>query len=85
MTLICSHVICFLYVCFIRSALADVFIALVDDWNHEGVAAGTKEAFAELGFKVAYGEVLGGGYTSGAKFTNPWHNGLYLAVVEKQR
>lgn len=67
------------------SALDDVFVAVVDDWNTPGVSAGTKEAFDELGYRVAYGEVLGGGYTRGVvHFRNPWHNGLYVAVVQKR-
>jgi hypothetical protein len=65
-------------------ALADVFVTIVDDWNSPGVAAGTKEAFMELGYTVVYGEVLGGGHThSLSNVRNPWHNGLYVAVVTK--
>ncbi|KAH8047901.1 hypothetical protein JL721_12059 [Aureococcus anophagefferens] len=42
-------------------ALEDVFVALVDDWNHEPVRLGTRDAFARLGYDVVYGEVLGAG------------------------
>ena len=68
------------------AALANLFVAVVDDWNHTPVRAGTAAAFAKLGYNVLYGEVLGGGrgnndHTVG---TGPWHNGLYLAVVQKR-
>ena len=69
------------------TVLADVFIAVVDDWNHEPVRAGTAEAFAALGYSVAYGEVLGGGRGNNRNTvgTGPWHNGVYLAVVCKRK
>lgn len=74
-------------------ALEDVFVALVDDWNHEPVRLGTRDAFARLGYDVVYGEVLGGGRANGAsinehsvlKLPNPWWNGLYVAVVRKMK
>ncbi|KAH8051407.1 hypothetical protein JL721_11152 [Aureococcus anophagefferens] len=74
-------------------ALEDVVVALVDDWNHEPVRLGTRDAFARLGYDVVYGEVLGGGRTNGAsinehsvlKLPNPWWNGLYVAVVRKMK
>ena len=67
--------------------LDDVFVAIVDDWNccnSPQVAKGTNDAFRDLGYIVHYGEVLGGGITLNAP-DNPWHNGLYVAVVERPR
>ena len=68
-----------------NSVLDDIFVAIVDDWNHyKTVAVGTNKAFKELGYVVHYGEVLGGGYENN-EANSPWHNGLYVAVVEKPK
>ena len=62
--------------------LAQTFVYLVDDWNYEPVQQGTFDAYASLGLRVVYDEVLGGGRTNGMH--GPWHNGFYVAVLQKE-
>lgn len=49
--------------------LEDVFVALVDDWNW--CDHKTRPVFQELG------------YTIHREWSFPWHNGFYIAVMEK--
>jgi hypothetical protein len=53
------------------SCVADVFVYLVDDWNHESVHNGTNDAIRDLNFKVRYTN------------TRDWHNGIGIFVLEK--
>ena len=58
----------------------DVFIAIVDDWNMEGVKVGTKEAFRVLKYNIL------GQWELPAKFNGDkenWWNGLFIAVIRK--
>ena len=65
-------------------ALSDVFVAIVDDWNNiHAVPVGTEKAFNDLGYKILFGEVLGGGYDNQLQEVSPWGNGIYVAVVQK--
>ena len=73
---------------YFNSVLSDLFVAIVDDWNNPNVAEGTSKAFDELQYKVLYGEVLGGGIENHENLKDdlsPWHNGIYVAVVEKKK
>ena len=57
-----------------------VFIAIVDDWNMDGVKVGTKRAFEVLKYTIL------GQWELPAKFngdTENWWNGLFIAVVRK--
>ena len=61
---------------------ADVFIVIIDDWNVCQIRKGTFQAFHKLGYKVAYEKFLP------AKFNGDkenWWNGIYLAVIRKDR
>jgi len=62
------------------SIFEPVFIAIVDDWNMDGVKIGTEAAFRILKYTVLESWELP------AKFngdTENWWNGLYIAVVRK--
>lgn len=62
--------------------LADVFIFMVDDWAHEPAVAGTRKALKDLNFKIHKEWELG--YSQTIKRDDlGWHNGLYIAVLEK--
>lgn len=61
---------------------SDLFIAVIDDWNAYHVRQGTFQAFDKLGYKIAYEKVLP------AKFSGDkenWWNGIYLAVIRRDR
>lgn len=58
-----------------NDTLADVFIAIVDDWNWEQVRLGTFKAFDKLKYKILYENEIPQGETRG--------NGQYLAVIKK--
>lgn len=60
-----SHYKAFTY---FNDAFADVFIAVIDDWNHCPVQLGTRKAFQDLGYQVLFEEAL---------------NGLYVSVIKK--
>lgn len=57
----------------------DVFIAVVDDWNGDGVREGTFSAFAKLNYNVVFDREIRTAYQDGAG----WWNGLYVAVIKK--
>jgi hypothetical protein len=64
-----------------NSVLDDLFVAIVDDWNRVStVQAGTRDAFAELGYTVLYEAELPGLVPNDRA---QWWNGLYVAVVRK--
>ena len=63
-------------------ALADTFIAVVDDFAAAGVSDATANAFGQMGFIVHYGEILASGTPVNAPGA-AWHNAIYVAVVQK--
>jgi len=62
--------------------LADVFIFIVDDWNHEPARIGTEKAIEELGLIVHKDWHL---RTEKNGQDSSWWNGLYVAVCEKPK
>lgn len=65
--------------------LSKAFILIVDDWVHPEAVAGTISAIKKLNLKVHKKWELG--YSQHfRKFRDDlsWHNGLYVAVLEKQ-
>ena len=58
----------------------DLFIAVVDDWNHPPVQVGTRKAFEKLGYHVLFEEILP---ANGNGDNENWWNGLYVAVIRK--
>lgn len=61
---------------------ADTFIAIVDDWNAEEVRKGTSSAFKKLNYKILFEEQF---FTTKNGDTNSWWNGLYIAVIDKNK
>ena len=59
---------------------ADIFIAVVDDWNWEQVKVPTKKAFVELGYTVLFERELPARYVGDLE---NWWNGIYIAVIQK--
>jgi hypothetical protein len=57
-------------------------VLVVDDWNFEFVQEGTRDALAELGWSVQRGWCRRTEYNGDAA---SWWNGLYVAVVVKER
>lgn len=62
--------------------LADEFILIVDDYNHEMVMMGTQSAIKDLGFKVLFSKRLGAG-TYCDRVPREWWLGLYVTVLKK--
>ena len=63
--------------------LANVFIFIVDDWAHEPAVKGTRKALKDLNFKIHKEWELGYSHTIKNREDLGWHNGLYIAVLEK--
>lgn len=61
--------------------LDDVFVAVVDDWNWHQVREGTQAAFTELGYHILFSHE----FLSNTVERENWWNGLFIAVIEKQR
>jgi hypothetical protein len=59
----------------------DVFIAVVDDWNHPPVRQGTRAAFSKLSYEILYEEALPASRNGDRA---AWWNGLYVAVIKRQ-
>jgi hypothetical protein len=60
--------------------LSDVFILIVDDWNHEPVRKGTYEGFLQTNLKVHKQWIMES--TQSERYG--WWNGYYIAVCEKR-
>jgi hypothetical protein len=58
--------------------LTNQFIFIVDDWNHEPAKEGTRIGLSKCGLKIHKEWTLTNHTTS-----KNWHNGLYVAVLEK--
>lgn len=65
---------------FFNNILENVFIAIIDDWNHPPVREGTFEAFNKLGYTVLYEIGLPARFNGDIEW---WWNGLYVAVIRK--
>lgn len=65
-----------------KDMLADVFIYVVDDWNHEPARLGTRTGIAETGIIVRKQWEF---FTTKNGDTDSWWNGLYVAVCEKPK
>jgi hypothetical protein len=71
--------------------LAKNFIIIIDDWNHLPTQNGTRAALMELhqkGAKVHKEWILNHqtsvqSLSSGTSYQRSWHNGLFIAVIEK--
>jgi len=72
------------------SCLDDIFIFIVDDWNCIDVRNGTYEAIKTLGFTVLYNRVIrtttdDSHVEWGSPEQTAWHNGIFVAILEKPR
>lgn len=65
--------------------LADVFIFIVDDWVHIPAKEGTRSAISKLNLKIHKEWEIGKPQRETNTPGLTWHNGLYIAVCEKQR
>lgn len=63
--------------------LDDVFILLIDDWNYTPVKEGTKIGIEKCGLKVKKEWELGCSQLPENSDQLSWHNGLYVAIMEK--
>lgn len=55
----------------------DVFIAVIDDWNHPPAREGTFSAFNKLNYEILYENQIFCEYGTG------WWNGVYIGVIKK--
>jgi hypothetical protein len=64
------------------SVLDDIFICVIDDWNHKynNVKIGTNKAFEKLGYNIVYDVALPAKFNGDQEL---WWNGLYIAVIQK--
>jgi len=63
-------------------ALADVFVAVVDDWNMRRTRLSTREAFAELGWGRIWETELPANRNGDLR---RWWNGLLVSVIDKRQ
>jgi hypothetical protein len=71
------------------SCLDDVFIYIVDDWNWIDVRDGTLRAITNLKLKVLYEKEIKTTNNDmhpewGSLEQKAWHNGIYVAILQKQ-
>jgi len=68
-------------------SFADTFIAVIDDWEQEGVRRGTRRAWEELDFDIVSSRAIIPG-TRTNPFEAPsaqWWNGTHIAVLRKKK
>lgn len=65
------------------NCLSKIFIFVVDDWVHQPAVSGTLKAIEELNLKVHKKWELGHSQHIKNSPDLSWHNGLYIAVLEK--
>jgi hypothetical protein len=68
--------------------LDDIFVFIVDDWNWLDVRNGTYESFKRLNLKVRYAREIRTTNDDtqpppGDELRQKWHNGIYVAILEK--
>lgn len=72
-----------------QPALDDQYVLIVDDYNGPGVRAGTEQAIAELGLEVVAAiEIMtinDGTHPRISHQHSDWHNGYYIAVINKKK
>ena len=70
-----------------QSALTGTFVLIVDDWNFLQVRVGTFRALAEsqcqLVCSIGVRTTLDGSHASVTGKQSDWHNGYFIAVVQK--
>jgi hypothetical protein len=64
------------------NCLDDMFVFIVDDWNCECVRDGTYDSFKQLNLSVLYEKEI---YTPGNCTYETWWNGIYVAILQKQK
>lgn len=69
--------------------LADDFILIVDDWNHPPAQTGTASGIEKTKVTIhktwiLKGDYIGSGHANMSKSFG-WHNGLYVAVISKNK
>jgi hypothetical protein len=62
--------------------LSDIFIFIVDDWNHPPVKKGTRSAISDTKLIVHKEWEFSSSFNGDA---NSWWNGFYIAVCEKNK
>lgn len=71
----------------VRSALDDVFVLIVDDWNWPAVRTGTFDAIAACGFTTHYSvelrTTLDDTHPAVHGANSEWHNGYFVGVLSK--
>ena len=67
--------------------LDDIFIYIVDDWNWNTARDGTIHSIKKLNLKVLYERSIrltwDESHTPQPEARNTWHNGIYVAVLQK--
>ena len=69
------------------NCLDDIFIFIVDDWNWRSVRNGTKSAIITLNFTILYEKEIrltwDNSCTPELLGKTTWHNGIYVAILQK--
>ena len=60
---------------YFNEVFANIFIAIIDDWNSDQTRRGTFNAFKKLGYKISYEAEIPAGDLTG--------NGQYIVVIHK--
>jgi hypothetical protein len=72
-----------------QPALTETFFLIVDDWNYPAVRLGTLRALAacryQLECSIEIRTTLDGNHPSRHSKQSDWHNGYFIAVVQKAR
>lgn len=72
------------------ACLDDTFVFIVDDWNWKDVRDGTRESFEQLQLSVLFEKEIRTTTNDthpewGSEEQRQWHNGIYVAILQKQR
>lgn len=70
--------------------LDDMFVFIVDDWNWKDVRDGTYDSFKQLNISVLYEREIKTTNDDthppwGSEKQLEWHNGIYVAIVQKKK
>jgi len=69
------------------NCLDDLFIFIVDDWNWRGVRNGTFESIDKLKLKILFEKEIrltwDNSHTPQQQAYETWHNGIYVAILQK--
>ena len=67
-----------------QPALDDIYVQIVDDWNHPYIQTHTRQAINALGHTILSEITITTPHGSETGFSSPWHCGYFISIIKKK-